>query len=120
MGRRDDHIEKYRTFKADAERPENSREIRAEAYFLAAFHLIDSCAAAHNVHIDKHQRVRQELEADDFIFGKETGRVWHLFQRLERDLRPRFVYGFKGSERDFKDLQDAFAELEAGCAKVVG
>ena len=118
MGRVEDHLDKYRKLKADAGRDDISRELRAEAYFLAAFHLIDARAARHNVHIDKHKNVKRELEANDLIFGKDTTEVRRLFEPLERDLRPRFVYGFKWSDRDFVEVERVFRELEALCQKV--
>ncbi|HLF06810.1 MAG TPA: hypothetical protein VI893_06540 [Thermoplasmata archaeon] len=119
MPKLDTHREKYRSFKADAERKENSVEIRAEAYFLASYHLVDACAARHNVHIGKHQRVRSELEKNDMIFGKDTGQVWKLFQALDTAYRPKFVYGDSWSERDFVRVREVFEELETVCLKVL-
>ena len=119
MPKKETHLEKYRRFKADAERTENSVELRAEALFLAAYQLVDACAAKHGVHIGKHQRVRSELEKNDMIFGKETGKVWRLFQALETAYRPKFVYGDSWTRRDFERMNEVFAELEEVCLEAV-
>jgi hypothetical protein len=63
------HLEKYRRFRADAERADSPLPTRAEAYFPAACHLIDACAGAKGVHIGKPRRVRQELDLNPILFG---------------------------------------------------
>ncbi|MEX2704174.1 MAG: hypothetical protein ACTSSA_10395 [Candidatus Freyarchaeota archaeon] len=45
MTDRERHLEKYRMFKRDAENPSVSPPTRVEAYFSAAFHLIEACVA---------------------------------------------------------------------------
>ncbi|MHA1579230.1 MAG: hypothetical protein ACTSUQ_06345 [Candidatus Freyarchaeota archaeon] len=45
MTDRERHFEKYRMFKRDAENPSVSPPTRVEAYFSAAFHLIEACVA---------------------------------------------------------------------------
>jgi hypothetical protein len=65
-----------------------------EAFFLSAYHLIESCAAYERVHINKHQRVRFILMQNKFIFQDDTETVWMNFQKIENQLRPKFAYGF--------------------------
>jgi hypothetical protein len=59
--------------------------------------------------------VRREPEANDFIFGEDTDAVWRGFQELESRLRPKFVYGFRWTSEDFKEVQGIFSELEKIC-----
>ena len=115
----DAHLRKYRTFKADAQRAEVSNAIRMEALFLAAYHLIDACAARRRAHIDKHQRVRAELEADPDILGAATKDVVAAFRVLERDLRPKFLYGDSATDGDFALALGTFAQLERSCLEVL-
>ncbi len=75
MGAYEIHAEKYRQFKQDAERAENSTPIRIEAYFYALFHLIESVVASAGVHINQHRHMRRELEANTDIFGENTRKV---------------------------------------------
>lgn len=62
MSSSETHLEKYRMFKADANNEGNSIPTRIEAYFHAAFHLIEVHAAISGIHIEKHQKVRTILE----------------------------------------------------------
>ena len=113
------HLARYRKFREDGFREENSAEIRVEALFLAAFHHIDACAAHHGVHINKHQAVRKELDTNTFIFGPETATVWKAFQELETRIRPKFVYGSRWTAADFERAKKEFGIIEACCRKVV-
>jgi len=54
MGTHNNHMKLYETFKKDAENANNSKQSRVEIYFLSIFHLIEACAAKHNIHINKH------------------------------------------------------------------
>jgi len=119
MARRDVHRATYERFKADSTREEISDALRVEALFLAAFHLIDACAAQSNVHIGKHQNVRRALEANSRIVGPETEGLWRAFQNLETRVRPRFVYGGGGSPADLQEAQDLFATIERICLAVL-
>ena len=113
------HLDRYRKFRADAYREENSPELRVEAFFLAAFHYIEACAARENVHINKHQGVRRELEVNHRIFGAHAPEVWKAFQELERRVRPKFVYGVRWTAKDFARAQTLFENLEARCREVL-
>ena len=113
------HLANYERFKADALREEISDGLRVEAFFLAALHLVDACAAQASVHIGKHQHVRRELEANLRLFGAETEAVWRAFQDLETRVRPRFVYGSGGTPGDFQEARDLFARIEAICQGVL-
>jgi len=113
------HRQKYRLFKDDALREQSSKAIRMEALFLAAFHLIEACAARRRAHIGKHQRVRAELEADPDILGAASRSVVAAFRVLERDLRPKFLYGESATEEDFALALRTFAELERACLEVL-
>jgi hypothetical protein len=73
------HIEKYRMFKVDAEKETVSAPLRIEAYFSAIFHLIEASASKYNIHIDKHQNVRELLERNLEIFRNDTEVVWRIF-----------------------------------------
>jgi hypothetical protein len=118
MAQGDAHRKRYERFRRDAFREENSEEIRVEAFFLAAFQLIDACAARHSVHINKHQNVRGELEANERVFGSKTTEVWKAFQELEVRIRPKFVYGSRWSAKDFERAVRLFEAIEALCRQV--
>lgn len=112
-------MDRYKRLRSDALRSEISEELRVEAFFLAAFHLIDACAALHNVHIGKHQNVRKELEANDRIFGLKTADVWKSFQELETRIRPKFVYGSRWTAKDFERAKRVFESIEALCQEAL-
>ena len=109
------HLAKFRLFREAAFNPSVPEELRVEAMFLAAFHLIDARAAAEGVHINKHQRLRRELERSGSIFGAATRRLWTAFQELERDLRPKFVYGGTWKRSDFTRAEAVFRDIEDLC-----
>ena len=106
------HLGHYERFRADAYREENSQEIRVEALFLASYHLIEACAAKFGIHITKHQKVREELGANEGIFGSRTEEVWSAFQELENRVRPGFVYGTKRTQADFQKAVRLFEAME--------
>jgi hypothetical protein len=120
MTSRSRHLGQYRDFKKGAELDANPPQVRVEALFLAVFHLIDACAALRNVHINKHQRVRSELEQNPAIFGERTKEVWLTFQDLETRLRPKFVYGKSWTEEDFDSVFEKASGLERVCEEVLG
>ena len=119
MARKHVHLAAYERFKADASRGEISEGLRVEALFLAAFHLIDACAAQSNVHIGKHQNVRRTLEGNPRILGAETEAAWRAFQNLETRVRPKFVYGGGGTPADLQEAQDLFSKIEGTCRTVL-
>ena len=119
MGSKDNHFKLYKKFKNDAENKDNFEGTRVEAYFLSAYHLIESCAAHERVHINKHQHVRSNLTQNTFIFQEETESIWMNFQKIENQLRPKFAYGFSWIERDFKELREKYDKIEQICLKVL-
>jgi len=93
---------------------------KVEMLFLAAFHLIDACAAKKGQHINKHQNIRRELEARPVILGKRTDKVWRAFNKLQGDCRSRFVYGGKWTREDLEMALEAFDTIERLCLEVIG
>jgi hypothetical protein len=87
------HAKKYKMFFKDAENEKNSEPIRIVAYFEAVFHLIETVAAKHRIHINKHQLTRRMLEDNEDIFKDDTERVWRAFQEIENQIRPGQAYG---------------------------
>lgn len=120
MTGRAQHLSQYEDFKRGAGLEANPPQLRVEAMFLAVFHLIDACAATHSVHINKHQRVRHELERNPTIFGDRTEEVWIAFQDIEARLRPKFVYGKSWGPRDFEAVFERAARIEALCREALG
>ena len=112
MGSRDIHAEKFRQFKQDAEREENSTPLRIEAYFYSLFLLIESVVAASGIHINKHQHMRRELEANPDIFGDRTREVWEGFQEIENRIRPGQVYGSAVNGKNLARVQEIFRTIE--------
>jgi len=119
MADKQNHLKMYSRFKNDAENETLFEGTRVEAYFLAAFHLIESCAAKFRIHINKHQMVRSVLEKNRVIFGERTEQVWRSFQKIENHLRPKFVYGMTWSEQDFELMRSAFNEIENECEGII-
>ena len=112
------HIEKYELFKRDAENETVSDPTRINAYFEAAFHLIEAVCAKHDVHINKHQNVRSFLEQKKEIFKEETELVWRKFQLLENQIRPGQLYGGKINGEELKRAKETFAAIKKVCDKV--
>lgn len=86
-----------------------------ELYFLSIYHLIEACVSKLNIHINKHQKIRQILEGTPQLFGNETEKVWRSFQEIETWLRPKFSYGFSWNEKDFDVLKEIYYRLEKIC-----
>ena len=120
MGDLDNHLKLFEKFKADAEKEDLFEGTRVEAYVLAAYHLIEACAAKNRVHINKHQKVRSTLEENEHIFKEETEKVWRAFQTIENQLRPRFSYGFSWTKKDLEDVIENFQTIEKICKGVLG
>ena len=119
MGSMENHIKLYEKFKHDAGNKDIYEGTRVEAYFLASFHLIESCAAKERVHINKHQRVRITLEENRFILKENTEKVWRSFQKIENQLRPKFAYTFTWTPEDMNEVKRNFNEIEKYCKKVL-
>src|SRR2546427_13037422 len=64
-----------------------------EAWFLSAYHLIEACAAKKRVHIQKHQRVPDELQRNPTILGPHTSTAAAAFRYLDHKARAKLVYG---------------------------
>ena len=107
-------------FKNDAENINNFEGTRVEAYFLSAYHLIESCAAQERVHINKHQHLRSILIKNEFIFKNKTDEIWKNFQKIENQLRPKFTYGFSWTEIDMKNVKTCYKTIEKICLEKLG
>jgi hypothetical protein len=106
------HAAKLERLRSDGLRTDLSPESRVELLFMAAYQGIEAAAARLNVHIGKHQRVRDELEANREIFGPATETVWRAFQDLETRYRPKIVYGQSASPHDLKAVVQLFETIE--------
>jgi len=119
MSRLETHLQKARTFQQGADQA-TSPEMRVEAWFLAAYHLIEACAAKHRIHIQKHQRVPDELERNSAILGPRSTTVADAFRYLDNNARAKFVYGDSGTKRDLAKARSCFEEIEAACQEALG
>jgi len=120
IGSKDNHLKLYQKFKADAIKKENFEGTRVEAYFLSAYHLIESCAAQERVHINKHQNLRTTLTNNTFIFNENTESVWTNFQKIKNQLRPKFTYGFSWTASDMEMVESCYKTIETICLKKLG
>ena len=113
------HMTQYKALKEMANLPQGTPQGRVELLFLAAYHLIDACAAKKGQHINKHRNVRRELEANPIILGERTDRVWRAFDDLQGDFRAKFVYGGRWTEKDLKEAVRSFETIERLCLEVL-
>jgi len=113
------HLEKYRAFKASAAAAGVAAEAKVELLFLAAYQIIDACAAKKGAHINKHQNVRQELQKNTAILGAHTTKVWRAFRELQGESRSRIVYGAKWTAIDLHEAEDRFQSIESKCLEVL-
>lgn len=120
MGSKDNHFKLYNKFKNDAENINNFEGTRVDAYFLSAYHLIETCAAQERVHINKHQHVRSVIIKNKFIFKDDADDIWKIFQRIENQLRPKFAYGFSWTKTDMKNVEICYKKIEKICLKKLG
>src|SRR5437667_981388 len=86
------HIRKARAFRDGAAKVDEPC-LRVEAWFLSAYHFIEACAAKRRVHIQKHQRVPDELKQNPSILGPKTSVVVEAFRYLDHNDRVKLVYG---------------------------
>src|SRR2546428_11659520 len=100
----------YKAFKDTADRPNATPPSRVELLFLAAYHLIDACAAKRGQHINKHQNVRLELERNPVILGDRTDRVWRALPTPPRGLSAQVVYGGPGGGQGRSGAPRSFSE----------
>ena len=120
MGSKENHFKLYEKFRNDAENINNFEGTRVEAYFLSAYHLIESCAAQERVHINKHQHLRSMLTKNEFIFRNNTDDIWRNFQKIENQLRPKFAYGFSWTEIDMENVKTCYKTIEKICLEKLG
>ena len=119
MGTLERHQSQYRSFRAAADLAGAEPQARVELLFLAAYHLIDACAARKGQHINKHQLVRHELERNPSIFGERTDSVRKAFDELQGALRVKFVYSGRWKEEDTQEAERLFALIEETCREVI-
>jgi len=119
MSKHDRHKEKYEMFRKDAFNEEISIPLRIEAFFYAAFQLIESLAAQKGFHIDKHQKVKSTLEKDLELTDKETEKLWRSFHEIENVLRPGQVYGGQINGQKLNRAKELFDIMEEICRKLL-
>ncbi|TFG18690.1 MAG: hypothetical protein EU533_07465 [Promethearchaeota archaeon] len=115
----ENHKNSYLIYRKDANSENISIQSRAELYFLSIFQLIEACGAKYRVRINKHQKVRINLENNPSIFGENTELIWRFFQDIENKIRPKFSYGFSWIEKDFNELKEKYEIIEKICLKVL-
>src|SRR5207247_10365301 len=104
------HLRKAETFREGASRV-NEPGLLVEAWFLSAYHLIEACAAKKRVHIQKHQRVPDELLRNPAILGPRSSTVVDAFRYLDDNARAKFVYGNTRPEADLAQARKTFAPI---------
>ena len=90
-----------------------------EAWVLSAYHFIEACAARQRVHIQKHQRVPDELERNPAILGVHTRAVVDAFRFLDHQARAKFVYGDSGTKADLAKARRCFETIESACREAL-
>ncbi len=119
MSRLETHLDTASKFREGAERA-TSPEVQVESWFLAAYHLIEACAAKQRIHIQKHTRVPEELKRNPEILGDKTAEVSEAFQYLDGEARAKFVYGASGTEEELARAQASFGTVRRLCEEVLG
>ena len=114
----ENHLARYRDFRVAAETSE-ADAVRVESWFLAAYHLIEACAAKRRLHIQKHTRVPEELTRNPDILGDRTRVVVNAFRYLDLEARAKFVYGASGTSADLERARRSFEEIESACQEVL-
>jgi hypothetical protein len=114
------HIRKYRMFLRDATNEQNSEPTRIEAFFEAAFHLIEAVAAKNRIHINKHKLVRDALELNKEIFGDDSERIWRAFQEIENQIRPGQAYGGAINGEALERTRELVEIITSLCEKRLG
>ena len=90
-----------------------------EAWFLSAYHLIEACAAKKRVHIQKHQRVPDELLRNPAILGPRSSTVVDAFRFRDHQARAKFVYGDSGTKTDLTKARRSFETIESACQEAL-
>ena len=112
------HIRKARAFRDGAAKVDEPC-LRVEAWFLSAYHFIEACAAKRRVHIQKHQRVPDELKQNPSILGPKTSVVVDAFRYLDHNARVKFVYGNSGTRADLERARKSFEAIVSICEAVL-
>jgi hypothetical protein len=94
--------------------------VLVETWFLSAYHFIEACAAKQRIHIQKHQRVPDELDRNPAILGPRASVVAEAFRYLDHHARAKFVYGDSGTKADLAKARRSFATIESACLEVLG
>ena len=118
MSRFETHLAKARKFQEGADRA-TSPEVQVVAWFLAAYHLIEACAAKHRIHIQKHQRVPEELRLNPGIFVERTKEVSRAYQYLDGETRAKFVYGASGTDEELELARSSFETVRRLCEEAL-
>lgn len=113
------HLRKAQAFR-DASAKVNEPGLLVEAWFLSAYHLIEACAAKKRVHIQKHQRMPDELQQNPAILGPHTSTVADAFRYLDHNARAKFVYGNSGTRADLTKARKSLETIESICREVLG
>ena len=77
-------------------------------------------AAKKRVHIQKHQRVPDELLRNPAILGPRSSTVVDAFRYLDHNARAKFVYGNAGTRADLAKARKSFETIESICREVLG
>ena len=112
------HVRKARAFRDGAAQVDEPG-LRVEAWFLSAYHFIEACAAKRRVHIQKHQRVPDELKRNPSILGPKTSVVVDAFRYLDHNARVKFVYGNSGTRADLAKARKSFEAIVSICEAVL-
>ena len=113
------HLRKAKAFR-DASAKIDEPTMLVETWFLSAYHSIEACAAKQRVHIQKHQRVPEELERNPAILGPRSSAVANVFRFLDHDARAKFVYTDAGTKADLAKARRSFEIIEAACREALG
>lgn len=113
------HLRQAQAFRDGAAKV-NEPGLLVEAWFLSAYHLIEACAAKKRVHIQKHQRVPDELQRNPAILGPHSSTVADAFRYLDNTARAKFVYGNSGTKADLAKARKSFETIDSICRKVLG
>ena len=112
------HLRKAREFREGASKVDEPG-LLVEAWFLSAYHFIEACAARQRLHIQKHQRVPDELQRNPAILGPHTSTVVDAFRYLDYHARAKFVYGDSGTQADLAKARKSFEAIESVCREVL-
>jgi hypothetical protein len=112
------HLRKADEFRDGASRVKEPGLV-VEAWFLSAYHLIEACAAKKRVHIQKHQRVSDELLRNPAILGPRSSAVVDAFRYLDHNARAKFVYGNSGTRADLAKARKSFETIDSICREVL-